>query len=262
MTTLNTSVIFCLIMSVPETDPIKDIIEGDFSQRIHAISSDVCSFNAALQKAEAWRSTGNFVIYKAGTYDILTLNHILGLVQFRTLGAMALLGIESAETDREQLLVHEVAASDNIKLMVTLDTNRGMAGDKSYRPEKGGSPKPTLDWYSRAMMLAAQSIPLPGYEGRRSAVDYITRHGPDCCDACEGNACTNENNELMAVGLKPDLVVITESQQALGKLEEYKEQGLLPNTQISVVIEDENQYLDPVLGGPIKTTAIVNRMRS
>lgn len=250
-------------MSGTEKNPIKDIIEGDFSRRVHEIDPNICSFDAASQQIEAWRLEGRFSVFNAGTYDILTLNHILGLVQCRTLGAMVLLGLSKIETPKDQHLVHDVAASDSIHLMVTLDTNRALEEGKSRRPDKGGAPKPTLDWYNRAIMLAMQSIPSPNYETRRGVADYITRHGPDCCGLCESGTCTNEDNALMTVKLQPDLVVInSESTQTIANMNRYKEEGLLPNTQIAIIVEEENQYFDPILNGPVKTTSIIERVRS
>lgn len=246
-----------------EKNPIKDIIEGDFLGRVHELNNQVCSFDEAKQQIETWRQMGHFSVFNAGTYDILTLNHILGLVQCRTLGAMALLDIEKIETNQQQHLVHDIAASDSIHLMVTLDTNRALEEGKSRRPDKGGAPKPTLDWYSRAIMLAMQSIPSPGYETRRGVVDYITRHGPECCGVHQSGTCTNEDNALMTVKLQPDMVVVnSESTRTVEDMDRYKAEGLLPNTRVAVIVEAENQYLDPVLGGPVKTTSIINRVRS
>lgn len=246
-----------------DRNPVKEIIEGDFAQRVHEVSVDECSFDTALQQMEDWRQASHFSVFNAGTFDILTLNHILGLVQCRTIGAMAILGINKIETEREKRVVHEVAASDSIRLMVTLDTNRALEEGKSRRPEKGGAPKPTLDWHSRAIMLAMQSIPSPGYEARRAVVDFITRHGPECCGVCQNGSCFNEDNALMAVKLQPDLVVVNaDSLQTVADMERYKEEGLLPDTEIAIIREEENQYYDPILGGPVKTTSIINRVRS
>lgn len=250
-------------MSDLEKNPVKDIIEGDFPQRVHELNSDICSFESAFQKIEGWRQEGRFSVFNAGTYDILTLNHILGLVQCRTLGAMAVLGLDKIETKKDQHVIHDLAASDSIHLMVTLDTNRALEEGKSRRPDKGDSPKPTLDWYNRAIMLAMQSIPSPGYEARRGVVDYITRHGPECCGVCSSGSCVNEDNAIMALKLQPDLVVInSESSQTIADMHRYKNEGLLPNTQISIIVEEDNQYYDPILGGPVKTTSIIKRVRS
>jgi hypothetical protein len=250
-------------MSDLEKNPIKDIIEGDFAQRVHEVDSGVCTFDTTSEQIEAWRADGRFSVFNAGTYDILTLNHILGLVQCRTLGAMALLGLNKIETKKDQRVVHDVAASDSIHLMVTLDTNRALEEGKSRRPQKGGAPKPTLDWYSRAIMLAMQSIPSPGYESRRGIVDYITRHGPGCCGVCEDGLCTNEDNAAMAVKLQPDLVVVnSESFKTVADLKRYKEEGQLPGTQIAVIREKDNEYFDPILGSAVTTTSIIKRVRS
>lgn len=246
-----------------DQNPVKAILEGDFTARIHELSSTECSFDAAAARMDSWREVGRFSIFNAGTYDLLTLNHILGLAQCRTLGAMSLLGINKIETLEQQQAVHETAASDAVHLMVTLDTNRALEEAKSRRPEKGGAPKPTLDWSTRAAMLAMQSIPAPGYTSRRGVVDYITRHGPDCCTACDPGMCNNEDNALMTLKLKPDLVVVNaDSIKTVTDIQRYKEEGLLSGTEIAIVREEDNQYLDPILQGPIKTTTIIQRVRS
>ena len=95
-------------MSDLEKNPIKDIIEGDFSTRVHELSPETCSFDTASQQIESWRQMGRFSFFNDATYDILTLNHILGLVQCRTLGAMALLEIDKIETKQQESFTKEV----------------------------------------------------------------------------------------------------------------------------------------------------------
>ncbi len=249
-------------MSIRPWTPAVQIIEGDFSDRIHEISPDACSFDSARGIIEAWRAQNYFSVFSAGAYDVFTLNHLRGLMQSRVLGAMSLVGIEEIETEADQQMVHEKAASDAIRLMVTLDTNRALEEGKSRRPDKGGAPKPILDWRSRAMTLATQFMPTPDYNGGRKAVDYITRHGPECCDVCQDGSCTNEDNATMALKLQPNLVVVNAaSTNTVQDMRDFKNKGWLPNTQVAVVVEDEEQYHDPILGGPLKTTAIIERAR-
>lgn len=250
-------------MSPLERNPIKQVIEGDFLGRIHEISHDTCSFEAASHQMAEWQTEGEFTVFNAGTFDILTLNHILGLVQCRTLGAMAMLGIEEITAPEELHKVHDLASSSQIRLMITLDTNRALEEGKSRKVEKGGAPKPTLDWRNRAIMLAVQSIPSVDYLSRVNAVDYITRHGPECCNVCEDSTCINEDNALMVLSLRPDLVVVnSRSLQTITDLEYFKEKGLLPDTRVAIIIEDDNQYYDEILEGPVKTTSIISRVRS
>lgn len=176
---------------------------------------------------------------------------------------MALLEIDEVRTRKEQREVHALAASSEVGLMVTMDTNRALEEGKSRRAEKGGAPKPTLDWQSRAMMLAAQSIPAPDYDHSVNLVDYITRHGPGCCGSCEDGTCVNEDNARMAVALQPDMVVVNiGSRQTIADLSRYKEEGLLPDTHLVEFEEQEGAYHDVILGGKISTTSIINRVRS
>jgi len=242
---------------------VREMLEGDFSSRIHEISSDRCTFDIAAERMQIWNRSGFFSIFNAGTFDLLTINHIVGLAECRTLGAMAVLGINNIETERQMRSVHEVASSDVIRLMITLDTNRALEQSKSRRPEKGGAPKPTMDWSTRAAMLALQSIPTPDYFSRRSAVDFITRHGPDCCEVCDPSMCTNEDNALMTVELQPKMVIVNAASiETVTDIEHYMKEGLLPNTEVVLIKEEDNQYHDPILKGPVKTTTIIERIRS
>ena len=249
-------------MSVPESDPFKTILEGSINDRIHSLSPDVCTFESAQEEVDRWRSNNDFIVFKAGTFDMLTLNHVLGLVQCRSLGAMAMLGLERIESGADRQQVHEIAASESIRLMVTLNTNRSLEQGKSRREEKGGSYKPILDWQTRALMLATQTIPTIQDGLRRGAVDYVTRHGADCCGVCKGGDCINVNNDALAVALRPDLIVLTEWQREQGEIETFKALGLLPETEFVVIDEAEHQYHDPLLGGAIKNTTMINRIRS
>lgn len=251
-------------MFVRRQSPAHEFMGGDFSERIISpIEKGKCAEEETERKMRAWRELGKFAIFTAGAYDLLQLNHVRGLVQCRALGAMAVLGLNEIQNDQEQREVHALAASGDIGLMVTVDTNRALEEGKSRRADKGGAPKPTLDWQTRAMMLAAQSLPTPDYERRVNLVDYVTRHGPGCCGSCEDGTCINEDNARMAVSLQPNMVVVnTTSRQTIADLTHYKEEGLLPNTHLVEFEEQEGAYHDVILDGQISTTSIINRIRS
>lgn len=250
-------------MSELSQNPVKTILETDFSTRVHELSEELCSFEEASKRVAEWRADDCFTVFNAGTYDILTLNHILGLIQCRIFGAMALHGIAEITSTEEQNALLDIAASGSVKLMVTLDTNQALEEGKSRVPHKGGAPKPTLDWSTRARMLALQSIPSSQDGIRRNAIDFITRHGPGCCGVCEDGSCNNEDNALMAAGLKPDLVVVSSgSTNTVQDLRDYKASGLMASTDIIVITESDNEYHDPFLRGAITTTNIVERIRS
>jgi hypothetical protein len=241
---------------------IKTILEGDFSSRIHQLSLDECSFDVANGKIKTWKDEEAFSVFSAGTYDLLTLNHVLGLMEARSLGAMALLDIASVDTMHDQEEIHSIAATSAIRLMITLDTNRALRESKSRRPDKGGSLKPILDWNTRAAMLASQSMPTSDYSSRTTMVDFITRHGPDACVVCAEGTCVNDDNAAMTMRLQPDLVVVNaDSLATVTSIENYKAEGLLPKTRIAIVSESTNQYFDQILEGPVKTSAIIKRIR-
>ncbi len=251
-------------MFIRRQSPAHEFMGGDFFDRIISpVEDGECAIEETKKKINAWRELGKFSIFTAGAYDLLQLNHTRGLAQCRALGAMVLLEIDEIRTEHDQREVHTLATSSRLALMVTMDTNRALKEGKSRRADKGGAPKPTLDWQSRAMMLASQSIPTPDHNHRVNLVDYITRHGPDSCGQCEDGACTNEDNARMAVALQPDMIVVNiGSLRTIEDLSRFKQEGLLPDTHLVEFDEEEGAYHDAILGGQISTTAIINRIRS
>lgn len=244
--------------------PAIDIIQGDFSSRITTVGEgSECSFMQANRVRHRWKEQGSFSIFSFGGFDVLGLNHIRGLVQCRAIGAMCLLGIDEVRTPEEQRVVHEVAASGMVRLMVSIDTNRTLEEGKSRSPEKGGAPKPTLDWPTRATMVAVQSIPTADYTGRRDLVDFVTRQGWESCDSCGPGDCPNEWHTDIISGTEPDLVIVRDDlPRTIAHIADKKEQGLLAETQVALISEQDGAYIDAVLGGTISTTSIIERIRS
>jgi len=244
--------------------PAQQLLKGDFADRmLNPADSKECSLAQAQRKVQTWGKLGQFTVFTAGAYDLLGINHIQGLVQCRMLGAMSKLGIETITTKEHYRATHQLAASDSIRLLVTMDTNRALEEGKSRRADKGNAPKPTLDWKTRASMLAIQSMPQPDYAGRINLVDYITRHGPGCCDTCIPGTCANEDNARMAVDLQADMVVVnTGSTQTIADLSKYKMDGQLPTTELVTIDERVGAFSDPILGSIVSTTSIINRIRS
>ena len=251
---------FLKTVNTPET-PTQKILEGDFCERIMD-SSKTCSFAKAKRRMRKWKKEGKFTIFQAGTFDLLTINHILGLINSRVIGAMNFLGIESIENEKDCRLVHEIAASDRLRLMITLDSDQRLKKNKSWNFKKGNCSRPILSWKTRAAMLAMQSIPDVDYQKRVNLVDYITKHGSGCCLVCAEGKCINNNNSRMAVELRPDLLIVnSQSENTLREISDYKKKGRLVSTRVVIIDEKENQYFDKVLNAPVKTTTIINQIR-
>lgn len=244
--------------------PATRIMEGDFADRLTVIGENSgCTFEQAERKMQSWKKQGKFTVFSFGGFDILTPNHIRGLVQARAIGAMCMLGIQNVGTEEEYQKIHEAAASDDIRLMVSIDTNRTLEEGKSRNPNKGGAPKPTLDWRTRALMVAAQSIPTPDYGQRSNLADFITRQGWECCDACRQSACPSEWHTNIISGLEPDLAVVRDDlPRTITYLADRKAEGLLANTEVGLINEQEGAYTDPIIADTISTTAMIRYIRS
>jgi hypothetical protein len=241
----------------------KTIFEGDFKDRILDITNGECSFFKTKQKIDQWREANIFSIFHPGTFDLLTINHVLGLTHSRVLGAMSLVKLNKIKNHLDVQRIHAIAGSKKIGLMVSLDTNEGVKQSKSRNFKKGNCLKPTLDWKTRAYMLGIQSIPQSNYNHRVNLVDYITLHGPECCKSCIEGECFNTSNTLLAVKLKPDLLIVNyKSKETINEIKKLQSQGQLKSTKVVIIKEEENQYFDAVLNNPIKTSAIIERIRS
>lgn len=242
--------------------PAQHIFEFGHDQRIIDIDRGGCSLAMTEAVMREWRRESAYIIFHSGAFDILTPNHILGLTHDRLLAAQCILGIDDLRDPKNLEKAHALAASGDIRLMVSLDTNRAVAEGKSGRPEKGGSVRPILDWRTRAMMLAAQSMASPIPSHRVDLVDFITHHGPDCCPGRPDGVCTNNNNIWMASVLQPNLLIVNAASSGTREdIEISQRSGGLRSTRIEYIDEGADQYLDPLIAGPVKTSGIVYRAR-
>lgn len=249
------------MISNSSNSPVKSILESSFSLRIHP-HSNTCPDLLTKKVISAWKKEGAYTVFQAGSFDLLTINHILGLTYTKALAAMHILNTKELTGDNIKE-VHTLIASPKIKLMIAMDTNEKVMHYKSNREEKGGCPKPILDWRMRAAMLALQSTPSLSDGLRGHLVDFITMHGPESCCVCQDGCCTSYNNSKMAVLLQPDLVVVNAaSLDTVNEIETFRSLGLFPNTAIEYIREEDNQYIDKLLNGPVKTTEIIRRARS
>ncbi len=240
--------------------PARQLMEVDFGYRIFSEFAE-CPYDAVDLKVQEWRDLGRYIVFTAGCYDILGLNHIRGLVQCRAFGAMSLLGLETVSNDDEFNEVHRIASSNEIALIVTVDTDEAMASNKSRNSSNGNSLKPTLGWETRVAMLASQSIPTNDGQNRINLVDYITRHGEHSC-CVHGECCINADNAQMSAKFRPDLVVVNSgSLKTISDTSEYIQNGAISDTKLIIFEECEGAYYDQLLGGIISTTAIIDRVR-
>ncbi len=211
-----------------------------------------CSIVTLCNKRDKWANEGSVVVFTAGVFDILHTSHLLALTHYRLLGAHEYLkrqGIlnPSAET------LQEIAASDKVRFILSVDTDSRVAGDKAFVADKGNSPKPLVSWENRVLLLARQSI--SGANNSHSLIDFITSHG---VDACICNDCPHSDNAHIAAAIKPDIIVVSSgSQGTINKLREHDAE--LTNSKLVVIQEDSLSYYDKLLKGPIKSSSIIKR---
>lgn len=221
-----------------------DFILGSIDHRIVNLTDDEkCTADITKSRVAAWQAEGGFVVANAGAYDILGLNHLRGLMQARIIGAAYKLG--SVEKPEE---VYELASSDEIRLVVSVDTNGAIAENKSFKETSGASIRPILDWETRAKMLALQS-----FGGRHDLVDFVTKHGPNACPVCTDESCAHSSDVYSVASSGANLTVIKAHNQATFDRH--------PDSHFHVIDEMEGAFFDRILDSKISTTALVKRIR-
>jgi hypothetical protein len=202
-----------------------------------------CTAEITRGKVSSWKQLGAYVVAIAGAYDMLGLNHIRGLVQARIAGAAYMLG-----TTNNISKLSDLALSDELKLLVSLDTNGAVEENKSFNQDGGGSVKPILDWSTRATMLTS-----PALRGRR-LVDFITKHGPNSCNVCQPESCLHSSKTYSVASTDADLIVV--------KSHNNETFARHPKSLFHVIDESKGAFSDTLLGEQISTSSIIKRIRS
>lgn len=223
-------------------DIINGFIDSNLRDRI-LVFPDRCTAELTRDRVIKWQELGAFVVANAGAYDVLGLNHIRGLIQARIIGAAYRIGsLEDLNA------VYDLAVSDEIRLLVSLDTNEAIEENKSFKKENGGSARPLLDWETRAKMLALQAI-----SGKHDLVDFITKHGPSACNFCDNESCCHSYKTYNIASSGADLTIIKSPNQVAFSRH--------PSSRFHVINENDGAFFDNVLDSQISTTALVKRAR-
>ncbi len=207
------------------------------------VEAGVCVADQTSERVKSWQENGHFVVANAGAFDVLGLNHLRGLMQARIIGAAYRLGGASSPG-----MIYALASSDEIRLVVSLDTNEAIADNKAFREAHGSSPRPLLDWETRARTLALQA-----FGGKHDLVDLITRHGPNACSECDADSCVHSSTTYNIASSGADLTIIKSHDRPT--FERY------PDNLFHVIDETDGAFFDAVLDSQISTTALVKRAR-
>jgi len=216
---------------------------------------DICETQFATETIHEWKSQGCFTAALSGGFDLLTLNHICGLVQARLLAAAYALGIKISEDVSQQGLAEVIALAESsqLKLLVSVDTNAAISQAKSHNPKKGGTERPLLDWATRAKTISMLSMPEEDNCRTRMIVDCITAHGAAACKIHE--QCLVEQPDYEVFNLKPDVTIMKNKYDIGDRPRHYSDP--------SIILFDESigAYSDKLLETQISTTAIIRRIQ-
>jgi len=211
-----------------------------------------CESDYAENTITTWQQQGYYVAGVTGTFDLLTLNHAFSLIQDRVLASAYALELTNQEnlTESECDQIWRFASSNQLKLLVSIDTNQATAQSKSGQAEKASIKRPILDWENRARLVSL--IAMPSYqrnEPARFVADNVTAHGKGACKI--HTDCLVQQPDYEIFMLKPDVTIIKDRYDKGKQLRHYQ----LPN--IVTFSETHDPYSDALLGDTISTTNIV-----
>ena len=185
---------------------VLQIFEKDIAHRVIASEGPTCNITSIHKIIEEWKSKGYTIVFTAGIFDLLTINHILALYHYRLMGGA------------------------KAKLVVSIDTDRRVRSQKAFKIIKGNTVKPILTWESRARMIAKQS-----FLHKTPLVDLIIQHGDD---TCSGNQCPHNDNVDIAEYIEPDIIAVTST-----SIETIKQIAIRPAISNNLVVIKENDIL-------------------
>jgi hypothetical protein len=213
-----------------------------------------CESDHAVAQVSAWKAAGFHTVAVTGGFDLFTLNHVRGLVQARILAAAYLLGIEPGlplgEAGVTTLL--DLASSQQLKLLVSIDTNEAVKAAKGNNPSKGDAERPFLSWTTRAELVSSLAMPSDTGIARR-LVDAVTAHGHGACPVHDRCLVQEDGYEVFQLG--PDVTVMKDEYDAGNRPRRYDAANVV------LFSERKGAFTDPVLGGVVSTTSLINRIK-
>jgi hypothetical protein len=232
-------------ISIEDTDRIFRLFDKTTSCIVLG-SGSACDITTCRDLINEWRDE-SITVFKAGVFDLMHNNHLLFLVHLRLIGASEYCNRHGLDNSDETLL--SIACSDKVRVLITIDSDERVNESKSFLHHKSYSPRPTLSWKNRAVMVAHQQMTHNG--SGKSLVDAITRHGVNACDS---QSCAHQDDTKLALYLQPDIIVLNKDSHK--SLDAFKDSS----SHIKIV-DEKLAFHDELLGGAIKTSNIINRAK-
>ena len=230
---------------------IKAIFESNILNRRDTANNKKCSIDNLKSVVDKWQNEGSIVVFTAGVFDMLHVNHVLALTHYRLLGATR------HQPNYDNLkTIQDIAASNRVKLVVSVDSDKRAKKDKEFVVSKGNCRKPIISWDNRTLILLYQSMFSADEKTAVPLVDYVTKHGQD---TCSNKSCAHNDNVSIAEAIRPDIIVVSSGSPITIAL--IKASEILKDKELIVINEEELFYYDSLLSGPIKSSAIIKRVR-
>ncbi len=240
-------------------------IESSTQKRLFNPLTDVSATDRLADLRISWGEQPVTVALTSGVFDLMHLNHRAYLLNTklaavphhynRYYAERSKQTWDSLRSDEKKEFSLYSLATQEVRLIVSVDGNAAVAARKGNKPEKGGVPRPVYDWETRARDVLSASIEVED-ESFVCIADVVTLH-----DNMEPTLLGSPHAGILEIGnwLNPDVwSVYFESQDIIDAVEDTHAE-MFAGVDVRV-LDGHDFYCDEQLGGPFSTTLITQRI--
>jgi hypothetical protein len=243
-------------------DLVRRLFETAYGARMYNPMDSECALDELVGARRRWAEQDKTVVFTAGGYDLLHLNHKASVLGAKILGvrhryeSSECSGAGWVELSPEEQVKHIKGSleSDEVKLVVSVKGDAELGKKKSFQANKGNGRRPIQDWRTRATSLLTIGVPGPFSCDPNQLVDAVTiddNVDPRLAESPSGNLVD------LVHELEPDVwQIYAES----GRLLDFVARGELKGKTRVFKSEAANYFTDGSSGEPLSTTLTVNKV--
>lgn len=243
----------------PGTQEVMQLYDGSLIKNERVLYPD--SHEAAtaaevtlLEDLAKHKLEGGHIALVDGAFDVPHSNHTWYLMEVRRRAAQRYFR-ESYET-ADQLTRQAMAASDEIKLVVTLDADEKIARKKGFKADKGNVERPIYPWSERSSRIGGFMIP-DGTGRYRPVIDLVTVEGDRSHEGTMFTSHLSFGEKMAATSTLDTWVLFSEHEATVEVAKSYASEGV-----IDIIKKEEAVFVvDPRTGRGFSSSALIRKIK-
>jgi len=233
---------------------IREMFEHDLYKNRLRYPADSQESFAIVDEIAELAAAGKHIAIVDGSFDVPQPQHQWFLHHCRLIAAR-----NHFKAQADNLTAEYLASSDEVVLIVTLDTDERLADLKGGKPEKGGIPRPVYPWELRAQYIA-NFMTTAGDDRFRPIVDMITIDGGPSESGTPHESHLAFGAALAGKGSLGSWVFFGEHDSKIAQADNILQSGG-SNAELCVIPGDL-VYAADASGVPWKSSGIIRKIRA